>query len=511
MTQPIDDQEKAAIHRRERRDEIMDATLDHSGRSAEVDLMPWESEPHPAERAIERSTDIGNALRFAAMHGDRLRYVHARGRWLAWDGRRWRGDDLGAEVVAAKAVVGAIFAEAAALSSLAATGDEQAGARAESLTKWARASSKAGSIRAMLSLAQSETPLAAAATMFDGDRFALNVMNGTIDLRSGRIRPHRPTDMITMLAPVTFDIDAVAPGWERFLARVLPDLEVRDWVQRYLGYALTGDVREQVLVFAHGAGANGKSVLLDVMLGIVGDYGLRAPPELVLAKYGESHPTDVASLEGRRLVVCSEIEQGRAWAESTIKRITGDTSITARKMKTDFYTFPATHKLVIAANTKPTVRGTDNAIWRRMRLVPFEVTIPEHERDKELVSRLLAKEAAGILAWAVRGCIAWQRKGLGEPAAIAAATSGYRADQDVIGQWIEDECALLEGAWTSTEALYRSYTSWCEGVGHEPWKRNTLRDRLLERAGLFDYRKMSARGVGGIALRAERPGLTVVR
>jgi putative DNA primase/helicase len=297
-----------------------------------------------------------------------------------------------------------------------------------------------------------------------------------------------------------YDAHAAAPTWERFIERVLPDAEVRDWLQRYLGYSLTGDCREQVIAFAFGAGANGKSVLLDTLLAIVGDYGLRAAPDLVLAKYGETHPTELADLEGRRIVVASEIEQGRAWAESTIKRITGDTTITARRMRQDFYTFPATHKIVVAANTKPTVRGTDHAIWRRMRLVPFEITIPEPERDKALVSRLL-DERAGILAWLVRGCLAWQNAGLGEAAAMAAATEEYRADQDVLGTWIEEECVLVPGAFAAMSALYENYTSWCEATGRQPWTRDTVRTRLIER-GLKERRTTIARGLDGIGIRA---------
>ncbi len=437
------------------------------------------------------------------MHGHGLRYVAAWGRWMIWDGRRWRHDETGVAVATAKHVVAELYDDAAKHAAAAATGVHGAEERADEVLAHARRSSKAAAIRGMLRLAESEAPIARTRDAFDRDPYALNVANGTIDLRSGRLRSHRPDDMITMLASVTYDDVAPCPRWESFLAQVLPDLDVRAWLQRFVGYCLTGDVREQVLAFAFGAGANGKSVLLDVLLGVLGDYGLRAAPDLVLAKHGEAHPTEVADLEGRRLVVCSEIEQGRAWAESTIKRITGDTTITARRMREDFYSFPATHKLVIAANTRPTVRGTDYAIWRRMRLVPFEVTIPEADRDRELVAKLMT-EAPGILAWAVRGCLEWQRLGLGDPAAIAAATAGYRAEQDVLGHWIADECVLADSAWTATAALYSSYSAWCRSTGREPWSRETMRARLLERDGLTDRRTMHGRGLAGIGLRSAR-------
>ncbi|MDX2092504.1 MAG: phage/plasmid primase, P4 family [Kofleriaceae bacterium] len=458
-----------------------------------------------------RMTELGNAQRFAAKHGDRLRYVQSRDLWLVWDGRRWCHDELGSPVEAAKRVVADLYKESGEFAARAAAGDEQSGRRAEELARFARASSKASALGAMVQLARSESPIAATSAMFDHEPFALTVRNGTLDLRTAALRPHRQDDMITKLADVDFDANAACPRFDAFLARVLPDADVRDFVQRYFGYALTGHVGEQVLAFFYGGGANGKSVLLDTLLALLGDYALRAAPDLVLAKHGDAHPTELADLEGRRLVVCSEIEQGRAWAESTIKRITGDTTITARKMRQDFYTFAATHKLIIAANTKPTVRGTDHAIWRRMRLVPFEVTIPPHERDRDLAAKLLADEAPGILAWAVRGCLAWQRDGLAAPAAIMSATEDYRAEQDVLGHWIADACVLADGVWATTATLYESYTTWCRATGREPWTRDTVRARLLERQGITESNRGIGRGLKGIGLRSERTHLEVIK
>jgi len=456
--------------------------------------------PAPVDREQPRLTELGNAQRFARMHGHHLRYVQTWGKWLAWDGQRWKRDEFGAEMKAAKAVAESIYVDAASLAQRAATGDERAGSSAEAMTKWGKASSKASALRAMLTLAQSEESIAVAAGEFDRDRFALNVQNGTLDLRTGELRPHQQMDLITKLASTNYNPSATCPLWDAFLSRVLPDEEVRAFVQRFVGYALTGDITEQTLMFAYGSGANGKSVLLDVLLAILGDYGLRAAPDLVLAKQGESHPTELADLEGRRLVVCSEIDPGRGWAESTIKRITGDTTITARRMKQDFYTFPATHKLVIAANTRPIVRGTDQGIWRRMRLVPFSVTIPPKERDKGLVTRLLEEERPGILAWAVRGCLARQRDGIGEPTAVTEATESYRNEQDILGIWIAEECVLLPDAFAATTVLYDNYVAWCQRTRREPWTRDTMRARLLERPGLTDRRTTAARGVAGIGL-----------
>ena len=294
-----------------------------------VDALP----PPRPDIDERRLTEIGNARRLAARFGHRLRYVHSWGKWLAWDGQRWCRDDLGSDMIAAKAVADSLYADASALSARAAAGDSKAGDIAEACLKFARTSSKASSCRAMLALAQSEDPISASASEFDRHPFALNLLNGTFDLETGKLRPHRQTDMITRLAPVTYDEAAPCPKWNTFLEKILPDSDLRAFVQRFVGYCLTGDVREQLLGFLHGLGANGKSVLLDVMLALLGDYACRAAPDLLLAKQSETHPTEIADLEGRRLVVCSEIEQGREWSEALIKRITGDTTIKARHMR----------------------------------------------------------------------------------------------------------------------------------------------------------------------------------
>jgi putative DNA primase/helicase len=462
-------------------------------------------------------TELGNAQRFARMHGSRMRYVHKWRKWLLWDGRRWCRDEIASEDTAAKQVVHKLYGDAAQVSVRAAQiatidGDPKAETKlATAITKHAAASSKASAIRAMVKLAQSEPPIAAPASAFDRDGWVLNVENGTIDLRTGLLRAHRQSDMITMIANVSYDPDAQCPRWDAFLECVLPDRDTRSWLQRFLGYCLTGNVSEHVLAFLYGSGANGKSVLFDTMINILGDYGMRAAPDLVLAKYGEAHPTEFADLEGRRLVLVSEIDQGRAWSEATIKRITGDTTIKARRMRRDFTEFPATHKLVIAANTKPVVRSTDDGIWRRMRLVPFGVTIPPEERDKGLIAKLL-EERAGILAWAVRGCLAWQHEGLGNAGAVDNATAEYRKAQDILGNWIADECVVGSDEFTPMAKLYESYTGWCARAGYDkPWKRDTVRDRLLEREGLAERRTASARGIQGLGLHTGHSRLAVSR
>jgi putative DNA primase/helicase len=460
--------------------------------------------PSPASDDLQL-TELGNAQRFALWYGAEFRYVRERRQWRNWDGQRWAACRRGEEVVAAKRIPASFFDAAAAAAGQAAGAAmlsevTDTSARATALLKWGKASSKAQAIASSLRLAESEHPIAAVGDDFDADPMLFNCINGTLDLRSGVLRPHSRADLLTKLAPVAYDADARSPLWDDFLARVQPDEEIRMFLQRFAGYSLTGDVGEQVLLFLLGKGANGKSVFLDVLLSIVGDYGLRAAPDLLLAKRSESHPTDQADLRSMRLVVASEVDQGRAWDEAMIKRTTGDTTITARKMRADFETFPATHKVLVAANTKPKVRGSDDGIWRRLKLVPFCVTIPEHERDRGLVARLLATESSGILAWAVRGALDWQEHGLPTPVVVAEATQKYRAEQDVIGNWIDEECVLAPGLWSPKASLYSSFRAWCERGGREPWASQSFFDRLLERDDVEDARRKAARGVSGIRL-----------
>lgn len=452
-----------------------------------------------------RCTDLGNARRFADTHGANMRYVHAWNQWITWDGKRWRRDDKGAEVQAAKQVTAILYQDAARVMATAAAAINAGGSvgptNAEALVKWATDSAKRARIDAMIALARSEPEIATSHNVFDQDPWTLNAQNGTVDLRSGELQSHQQNDMLTKIAAVEYDPTAQCPEWEMFLYRVLPDPEVRDWLQRFAGYSLTGDVGEQCLAFCFGDGANGKSVFLDVILKILGDYALRAAPDLVLAKVGEAHPTELADLEGRRFVVCSEIDQGRQWNEGLIKRITGDATITARRMREDFFTFSATHKLWIAANTKPRVRGTDNGIWRRMKLVPWPVKIAKNEQDRGLAAFLASHEGPGILAWLVRGCLAWQNRGLEEPEAIRAATAEYRSAEDVIGRWVEDRCS--PGGWYSVASLYEDYAKWCEEEGEgRPWKRIHWK-RAMEERGFREERveRGRTRALVGLQLR----------
>jgi putative DNA primase/helicase len=452
-----------------------------------------------------RCTDLGNARRFADMHSSRMRYVHAWGCWVTWDGRRWRRDEGGADTEAAKQVNAAIYADAGAVMQSAAAAINAGGSVgptfAEALMKWASKTAASGRISAMVSLARSEPEISAQQSEFNRDPWLLNVANGTIDLRDGELQPHRQADMITLLSDVEYDSKAEAPEWERFLCEVIPDAEVRGWIQRYLGYSLSGLVSEQQFAFWVGKGGNGKNVCIDAVVAVMGEYAMVGAPELLLEKRNDTHPTELADIEGRRLVVCSEIEQGRAWAEARIKEITGNKTIKARKMKQDFFEFEATSKLVVLANTKPKVKSADNGLWRRMNLVPWPVQIPPERRDRYLLTRLIANERPGILAWLVRGCLAWQNQGLGTARSIQIATDDYRKQEDVLGLWVTERCREGEDMWASTTSLYEDYKSWCKDEGiDKPWTLKTWKARLIEREGIADRPRMTGRGLSGIRL-----------
>ena len=425
-------------------------------------------------------TDLGNSERFVADHGEDVRYCYPWSTWLVWTGARWERDDAGWVHRLAKRTVRKIYQEAAAAE------DED---RRKALAKHAARSEAADKIRAMLELAKSEVPVSP--DELDGAAMLLNTRSGTIDLRTGGMREHRREDLITKLAPVEYDPGAEAPAWAATLERVLPSEAVRAFFKRLCGYAISGDVSEHVLPVLFGTGANGKSTILNALLAAVGDYGMQAAPDLLVSKKG-SHPTEVADLFGMRLVASIEVEDGSRLAESLVKQLTGGDKVRARRMRQDFWQFAPTHKVFMAANHKPEVRGTDNAIWRRLRLIPFTETIPAAEQDKKLPEKLEA-ELAGVLRWAIEGCLDWQHEGLQAPAEVRKATGAYRSEMDVIGAFLADECEIGKDYRASFKAVYASYSEWCVEGGERPETQRKFNARLKER-GQFEGRRSGPEG-----------------
>ena len=414
-------------------------------------------------------TDLGNAERFVAHHGGNVRYCYPWAKWLLWTGSRWERNDAGRVHRLAKDTVRSIYGEAAAAE------DED---RRKALAQHATRSEAEAKIRAMLELAKSEVPVSP--DELDADPWLLNVPNGTLDLRTGQLRDHRREDLLTKMAGTEYRPDASAPAWEAFLERVLPSEDLRAFVQRSAGYSATGDTSEQCMFINHGAGANGKSTYQEALAAALGDYAMRTPTETLLAKRTGGIPNDVARLKGARFVAASETEEGRRLAESLVKDLTGQDTISARFMRAEWFDFKPTHKLWLSTNHKPEVRGTDNAIWRRIRLIPWSVTIPPAERDRKLPERL-GTELPGILAWVVQGCLSWRREGLRAPDEVRRATNEYRTEMDLLAGFLEDCCVVHRNAEVGATELYNAYKGWAEAGGERIETQRKFGTRLAER------------------------------
>ena len=460
--------------------EIVDE-LERNGRNGRVD-MDGNGRGTTQPAGGYNLTDLGNARRLDHRHGRNLRYCWLWRKWLVWDGKRWVKDDTGEVYRLAKETVSSIYQEAAA-----APNDE---ARKE-LGKHATRSEAGARIKEMVDLARSDVPVMP--DELDASPDLLNTESGTIDLRTGELREHRREDLITKIAPTTYRPDAAAPTWEAFLERVLPGEDLRAFVQRAVGYSATGDTSEQCMFINHGGGANGKSTFQEALAAALGNYAMRAPTEMLLAKRSDGVPNDVARLKGARFVSASETEEGRRLAESRIKDLTGQDTITARFMKAEWFDFAPTHKLWLSTNHKPEIRGTDAAIWRRIRLVPWAVTIPPAEQDKKLPIAL-RHELAGILAWVVRGCLQWRRDGLQAPDEVRKATGEYRAEMDVLAGFLVECCELDTGHWEYAKDLYECYKRWCDENGERPEPQRKFGGRLGERG--FQRDRGGSRGAG---------------
>jgi len=440
-------------------------------------------------KTFRNTTDLGNAERLIDRHGEDLKYVHAWGRYLVFDGQRYEPDQCDAVKARATETVRSIYHEA---------GDALDEGERKALGSHAKKSESQRGIEAMLSLAQHM--VAVKPKDLDADPWKLNVLNGTVDLKTGELLLHSRADLITKLAEVEYDPNAEAPVFQAFLEKVLPSEALRKFVQKAVGYSLTGDISEQSLFFLHGSGANGKTTLMNVVLGLTGEYGKQAAPDLLVAKRG-AHPAELADLFGARLVYSTEVEDGARFAESLMKQLTGSERINARRMRENFWEFDPTHKIWLAANHKPTVKGTDHAIWRRIKLVPFTVTIPKAEQDPGLPEKLEA-EMPGILAWAVRGCLGWKAEGLGEPKEVTRATDAYRAEQDVLAAFIEECCWVDRNAQVKFRDLYEAYQAWGAASGERPETKMKFGKRLDERG--YENR----RGGKNVAMRS---GLGLLR
>lgn len=418
-----------------------------------------------------RLDDIGNGERMAARHVTKIRYVKEWG-WMVWNGRYWQ-PDRGELARMAKDTARSIYHEVA---------EERDDDRRRALAKHANSSASSFKRAAMIDACSSEPGIAARPEDFDRDPWLLNCQNGILDLKTGELRPHSPGALMTKIAGAEYDPGAPCPTWRAFLERIFSDNQsMIDFLQRAAGYSLTGNTGEQCLFFAYGVGANGKSTYNGALQAALGDYAVKTPTDTLMLKYGENTATnDLARLAGARAVFAAELAEGKRLNESLVKDLTGGDIITARYLHKEFFEFIPVFKLWIYGNHKPVIKGTDEGIWRRIKLVPFTVTIPEGERDPGMPDKL-RDELPGILAWLVRGCLEWQRQGLRIPAEVKTATADFRAEQDTLGAFLGDCCVINSLASVTAGELYGEYKAWATDNGLEPMSKITLSRRLTER------------------------------
>ncbi len=410
----------------------------------------------------------GLALDMGRRWARHARFVKMWDRWLFWDGTRWLRDETLLHVTRTREYLRAradAFVRAAKLGKL--MPDE---ADREKVRKMAEATAKTlrskATVSAVVDLVRSHPERVAVTEQWDADPWLLGTPGGTVDLRTGIMRKPDPEDYITKLASVAPAPARTKPAlWLKFLERITDgDAELQGYFQRFAGYALTGSTREHTFNYGHGTGANGKSVCIEALKGILGEYACSFPTEMLMVTQNERHPTEVARMRGCRLAIGSETEEGRQWAESQIKKLTGGDTIAARFMHKDFFEYQPQFKLFIVGNHKPGLRCVDEAMQRRLHFIPFLVTIPPEERDKDLSAKLKAEWPA-ILRWAIDGCLAWQRDGLAPPPCVLSATDEYLSSEDAFKTW-QTDCLLDDvNAWSSSADLWQSWRQWAEGAG----------------------------------------------
>jgi putative DNA primase/helicase len=445
---------------------------------------PTEADETQPEVNTAVYADDSLALKFTDQHGNDLRYTAAWGRWSIWNGAVWKQD-----------MTWHVFDLARKVCRVESSGCQD--------NRLASRIASAMTVAAVERLARADRRHAATIQQWDADPWLLNTPTGVVDLHTGSIRPGAREDYMTKVTAV--GPGSVYPLWQSFLSRITGgNEELQRFMQRMCGYALTGVTREHALFFLYGTGANGKSVFLNTIAGVMCDYAKTAPIEAFIASRNEHHPTDLAGLQGARLVTAVETEDGRLWAESKLKALTGGDRIAARFMRQDFFEFVPQFKLIIAGNHKPGLRTVDEAMRRRFNLLPFTVTVPPPERDTELTEKLHV-EWGGILQWMIEGCRAWQTEGLNAPRTVTDATASYLAAEDILAQWIADCCERKLTNWTSATALFENYRRWCEQNQERPCSQKRFSEGL-ESKGFEPKRMTRARGFLGLALMTDVTG-----
>jgi len=494
-------------------DDDVPGDLTQPGTQTPRDDVPPTSEEEP------HLTDLGNATQLVNRHGQDLRFCADWNKWGVWDATRWSFTPL-AEAYAeerAKETVLALGKQAKEEACKLEQKTQAMGAVSSedprfneyqkllSLKEWYEQRYKhflksEGSARidAIMKRARTIPTILISHHQLDSHPLLLNCPNGTVDLSTGRLHSHRRSHLITQMTNVSFNLNARCPRFEAFIQAIFPDIpdpkkperktsaELIPFVQRALGYSLTGLVSEQCLFFCYGYGANGKSTLLETCLGILGNYGIQTPPNLLLERHHDPHPTENATLFARRFATAIEPKSKYPLDESKVKYLTGGDTITARRMNEDFWEFPPTHKFWLAANKKPHIRGTDFGIWRRIYLIPF-VHQFTGEKIKDFWKILVKEEGEGILAWMVRGCQMWLKDGLMVPDCVREATDEYKQEEDRLARFFDECCTVGANERELFSRLYREYSEWTQDRNETPLSATAFALEL-KRRGFQDER-----------------------
>lgn len=431
-------------------------------------------DPQPPAEIASTLTDSGNADRLERDWQQQARYVPEWGKWILWDGSRWIMDTSGQIMELAKETARRILEEGVGIA------DQET---RKAVTNHSVRSLDLRRLKAMVELAKTLPNMITLSNKLNADRMLLCVRNGVINLRTGELRAATPDDLITSQVPVEFDPNAKCPTFEAFLSKIMGhNKNLVNYIQRVIGYCLTGETTEQCLFFLYGKGSNGKSTLLNVIKALLGDdYCKQTPSETLMAsRNSKSANNDVARLQGVRVVLSNEVEEGSRLSESLIKQLTGGDPISARYLYAEFFEFVPEFKLMIAGNHQPVIRGDDTGIWRRLQMIPFTTTIMPEERDPELPRKLQA-ELPGILNFAIQGCLVWQANGLQTPTEVTDAVNEYRTDMDLLGQWINERCEVADNKKVLASFAYQDYKNWAMQNGFQLMSSNTFGRRLGER------------------------------
>ncbi len=435
--------------------------------------------------AVRQQTDIANGKLFVRHHGADVRYIPKWDRWATWSGRIWKVDDEGGNAESlAKETAERMFSKSLR--------DEIGGNDRDELFRHLKYTSSVRGLTNMLHAARSEPAVIVDHSRLDADPYKLAVRNGTIDLTTGLLHSHSREDLITRYVDIDYESDAACPRWERYLREItLGDESLVEYLRRAIGYSLSGDVSEQCLFILNGSGANGKGIFTSILLAMLGDMAATMAPDFLMVK-SDAHPTELAFLHGRRIAVCTETEEGRRLAEVRVKMLSGCDPITARRMREDPWTFRPSHKLWVSTNHRPKISGTDYAIWRRIKLIPFLATFSGAAKDTRLLEKLMA-ELPAILAWAVRGCRDWyaasvrrEQDRLREPAAVESAVKEYRSTEDVVASAISEICEYGTGDEYVVQAdtLFKAYVARCQAAGERHVTSTMFGRRMKDMPGI---------------------------